>query len=504
MNSSASAILDTARVTQQLHQAIVDLEAQDRASGELPAWDLPILVSVKDDHPESLHSVIVDPHKWQIKHERDEPGTQTSIQNLSSFVSKLWQYQGAEKAMTYKDWSQVSDLLKSAMKGIVLEIPNNRELEARNPLDLPPIVAQERLKLLALTPHPDHLQAKLELTEIVIANLYGEPINTSLFSEQSLAESASWRHDLNTSDVGDYMEEGQEIEREIAYLKSELANTDESTAPNQASRLQFELAKLQIQSDECLRKIDTLEHRYRIAERPQTQPDPFGAEALSEILGTEPPYAETGQPAEPDLMHTLSRQAAVAYTLNDAEQILKARSDQQEARHETPASSASQQASQQSPLQTMVRELAAGTAIDELPQICAYLPNTISDEPPMVTLDRLPEAPEGYFEKNVTEWVATRQFNLSIHHLMDFAHCLEDAVQLADRAADRLGFKIARNNALGLAVDLLARQEMNRQPERFVTLSTAASETPNPDNLPDNLDDPLDDDPDHGCGYAPR
>lgn len=219
-----------------------------------------VLIAHQPGQPELPETILIDPQQWQI----DQYQTKASplaleLMNLPDFVSKMWQYPNLQEAMTYSHWVLLSEAVRPHLDDLSMSNPNLSGLESTNPSDLPPIIAQNRLALLSAFPKPENLQAQLELTEIVMANLYGEPVNTAVFSEQSLSNSL-WREMANQELIGDLMSSGAELTRDIHTLKARFAR-ETASGHTVSDEDRFELARIEQDASEMEHVIDMAELR---------------------------------------------------------------------------------------------------------------------------------------------------------------------------------------------------------------------------------------------------
>lgn len=322
MDTHSKAPINPTAIQAALHAAIT--ARANQTSGPAMA-DEEMMVVTERGAPNKIITAIVTPNDEQVQSQSEVPDHEVKMTSVSKFASTLWSAESLATAMTYNDWMKVSTVLKDAMPGVVNTETGASPLETRNPTDLPPIIAQQRLALLDSQGGPEHLQAKMELTEIAISGLYGEPINESIFSPDSLSETASWRYAVEQTDTGDLMEAGQDAEAEIRYIDSEIHGYSQQGLHTPPVILD-ERARLVQNTNEFSMQIDAIE-AHLIRDNRLNRKEEADL-LLGELIGEEP-QNNGATPAKQDIMADLAKQSAIAYTLNDAESILKGRQQAQ-------------------------------------------------------------------------------------------------------------------------------------------------------------------------------
>lgn len=226
-----------------------------RESLSAPGGENQRVLVVRDARgPRLIEAIILDPEPWQIEEYAGRTGLVSSQMSLSTFASTLWQYPNLHEAMTYATWTRLAEYLQPRLPDLYLDNPTLSGLESTNPVDLPPIIARNRLALLDSFAKPENLQAKIELTEIAMASLYGEPVNEDVFSSASLA-CANWHTISDHAGIGDLMEAGQTMTGEInSYRKTFAHLTEKGEAIDPGDR--FELARLEQECSEIGHLVD--------------------------------------------------------------------------------------------------------------------------------------------------------------------------------------------------------------------------------------------------------
>lgn len=223
-------------------------EALQETLDEADTGGHPVLVVSNGHHPDLIEAVIIDPAPWQEQRYRNEGGLVCSRMALSEFAATLWQYPNLHESMGYGTWTKLAEFVQPHMSEVFLDDPTASGLEATTPTDLPPVIAQNRLALLDTFAKPENLQAKIELTEVIMANLNGEPVNRSIFSEASLSK-PDWHTLTANRDIGEFVEASQTLANKIEQTTLNLnAQRDLGHPPTQDDR--FELAALKMEQAE--------------------------------------------------------------------------------------------------------------------------------------------------------------------------------------------------------------------------------------------------------------
>lgn len=182
-----------------------------------------IAVITPPGQPHHLEDIRFNTSELALDNYRND-GYEVTIVSPPEFCENLWRYDNIEQAMTYNQWCKLSEFIQPVLPSLFLDNPSmlagfdidDGHGSTHNPPDLPPILAQKRMDtVIKPMNRPETLQAKLELTEILMANLYGEPVNENIFSEASLT-GPTWAKTMKQiQDTGDLAEYDRETRNEI-------------------------------------------------------------------------------------------------------------------------------------------------------------------------------------------------------------------------------------------------------------------------------------------------
>ena len=182
-----------------------------------------IAVITRPGQPHHLEDVRFNTSDLALDNYRNK-GYEVKMASLPEFCENLWRYDNIEQAMTYSQWCKVSEFIQPVLPNLFLDNPSllagfdidDEHGPTHNPPDLPPILAQKRMEtVIKPMNRPETLQAKLELTEIMMASLYGEPVNEHIFSKASLT-GPIWADTMKQNeDIGGLAEYDRETRNEI-------------------------------------------------------------------------------------------------------------------------------------------------------------------------------------------------------------------------------------------------------------------------------------------------
>lgn len=153
----------------------------------------PRVVALVDRESNEFSMIRVDPGEFETRILINEPGKRVHHYQMSQFAQLFWMTPADRfNAMDYPDWSKVAQFIRKATVAAQLGEPDitctfadTPHLMAAHPT-LSPDTARERLNLLERYPSASDTQAKLELTEILMAHRHGVAPDRSLFSQESL------------------------------------------------------------------------------------------------------------------------------------------------------------------------------------------------------------------------------------------------------------------------------------------------------------------------------
>jgi len=155
--------------------------------------------------PDTLDTVLISPDEWQIDSFRKNKDNLIETTTLADFAARFWEIPNAHSAMTYNSWLQFIELagpeIKEYPELFDETMPNC--LASNLPPDLPPRVAHQRMALLDAFPTPENLRTKIQLADIDMASLYGEPVNEHLFAPEQMVP--TWQTRMAKHDLDDLM-----------------------------------------------------------------------------------------------------------------------------------------------------------------------------------------------------------------------------------------------------------------------------------------------------------
>ena len=192
--------------------------------GQDPHTDDTVLLVARAESPDLLETVMVNPDEHQVANFATDDTRVTQTMPLADFAASFWRYPNAHNAMSYNSWQQFLEIVTPHLSKLEQQGRIPASLSSNLPADLPPKVAQERMALLDAFASPENLKVKIQLADICMASLYGEPVKDSLFKGKD--KQPGWHERLSYHDLGTLYEYASHIGATV----TEIANAIHDSA----------------------------------------------------------------------------------------------------------------------------------------------------------------------------------------------------------------------------------------------------------------------------------
>lgn len=223
--------------------------------------DTVMLVGTESE-PNKIDTIVFNPDDWKFDKLRNRPGAIIQTMELAEFASRYWEMPDAHRAMSYNTWEQFIEFVGPVLEQNPDQFEGHLPMALGNnlPSDLPPRVAQQRMELLDAYPTRENLKTKVQLSDIEMASLYGEPVHEHIFAPEQLVP--TWHDRLNSyaDDMGSLYEKADMILDGVRDM-SEAIKTKTANGEQIPNELKYALAISQQTQDECDLMIDSLESR---------------------------------------------------------------------------------------------------------------------------------------------------------------------------------------------------------------------------------------------------
>lgn len=276
--------------------AVDTLSLEDRFSKLDRGTDIPVVVIHRADGSEDIETIMIDPPAYLMEGYIKNHDYQVEQTNLATLAARFWTIHNVQDALSYYNWQLLSNFMADGLGSIESDGDNlSEELTDSLVSDVPERLAVKRLDLFDRHATPASTPGKMRLVELVMASRYGEPVNKSLFTNETFNHpERTWRSIVEGADFGHLVEWSNSVEHDLNQIELEMKhlhrNPQHTTNAERADRLteltfqrdclEYEQEEIALLDDQMHSHIARLERQNRQAE--QTLP------ALDDDLDDEP------------------------------------------------------------------------------------------------------------------------------------------------------------------------------------------------------------------------